>query len=199
MAPRAPSVWALAAQALLKDSGMTRPLLSVLLMLGLVGCASRAANSPTSSDTTTPAPPPAPVATQRGDDSRPSSEEADSQQLAALTAAPIYFSLDSATLPTQAQDELERLAQALRQRPRAKVTVAGHTCELGTTEYNVALGQRRADIVRSYLVRLGVEAERVSAISYGEEMPADESTPEKNRRAELSFLVGEQARRLPSP
>jgi peptidoglycan-associated lipoprotein len=169
----------------------------VFLMLGLVGCASRAAHSPTSSNTATQAPPPAPVATQRGDDSRPSSEE-ESQQLA-LTAAPIYFSLDSATLPSAAQDELERLAQALRQRPHAKVTVAGHTCELGTTEYNVALGQRRADIVRSYLVRLGVEAERVSTVSYGEEMPADERVPDKNRRAELSFLLNEQARRLPSP
>ncbi len=170
---------------------MTRALLPLLLALSLAGCARRSANSPASS-AATQATPPAPTVAQRGESSRPSSEES-SQSLAALTAAPIYFSLDSATLPPESRDELERLAQALRQRPLAKVTVTGHTCELGTTEYNVALGQRRADIVRAYLVRLGVEPERLSVVSYGEELPADPDAPEKNRRAELSIRHAEQA------
>lgn len=171
--------------------GMNRYLLPLLLAAALAGCARRSANSSTSSATTQPATPAAAVA-QRGEPS-PSSDEDAAQSLAALTARPIYFSLDSATLAPEARDELERLAQALRQRSLARVTVSGHTCELGTTEYNVALGQRRADIVRAYLVRLGVEPERISVISYGEERPADERAPDKNRRAELSFRLAGQA------
>jgi len=171
--------------------GMNRYLLPLLLAAALAGCARRSANSSTSNSATQPAPP-APTVAQRGEDS-PSSDEDTAQSLAALTARPIYFSLDSATLAPEAHDELERLAQALRQRSRAKVAVSGHTCELGTTEYNLALGQRRADIVRSYLVRLGVEPERISTVSFGEERPADEHVPDKNRRAELSFRLAEQA------
>jgi peptidoglycan-associated lipoprotein len=107
----------------------------------------------------------------------------------ALEATSIYFTLDSATLTPEDQDTLARLAQALRQRSQAQVTVSGHTCELGTTEYNLALGQRRADIVRTYLVRMGVEPQRIAVVSYGEEQPADERALERNRRAEFSFRV----------
>lgn len=171
---------------------MTRTLLCLFLTAGLVGCASRAANSSTSHA----GPPPtasAPATPRHDDSSRPASGD-ETEALLALTSAPIYFSLDSATLAPEARDGLEHVAQALRQRSLAKVTVSGHTCELGTTEYNIALGQRRADIVRAYLVRLGVEPQRIAVVSYGEERPADVNTPEKNRRAELSFRLAEQAR-----
>ncbi len=83
------------------------------------------------------------------------------------------------------------LSRALRQRPQAQVNVSGHTCELGTTEYNLALGHRRADIVRTYLVRLGVEPQRIAVVSYGEEKPVDAHALEKNRRAELSVRQAE--------
>ncbi len=172
---------------------MTRPLLFLLLTVGFTGCASRTVNSPTSDATGPRTATPAPASTPREPPSRPAHEQ-EEEALAALTAAPIYFSLDSATLAPEARDELERIALALRQRSLAKVTVSGHTCELGTTEYNIALGQRRADIVRSYLVRLGVEPQRISVISFGEERPADVNAPEKNRRAELLFRLSEQAR-----
>lgn len=170
--------------------GMNRTLLILLLAaVGLTGCSRRAAN-PTTSDAATRTPP-APVA-DRGDAAKPAPDDME-QALAALRATPIYFTLDSSTLPPEASDELERLAKALRQRSLAKVTVAGHTCELGTTEYNIALGQRRAASVRAYLVRLGVEPERISVVSYGEERPADANAPAKNRRAEFSFRLAEQA------
>lgn len=171
--------------------GMPRSLLPLLLALGLAGCASRSANSATSTTAAATQPAPAPPVAQRGEPSHSSSEET-SEQLAALNASPVYFTLDSATLSPEGRDALEQLAQALRQRPQAKVTVAGHTCELGTTEYNLALGQRRADIVRTHLVRLGVEPERISVVTYGEELPADSNVPEKNRRAEFSFRGAEQ-------
>ncbi|RKG71275.1 OmpA family protein [Corallococcus terminator] len=169
---------------------MNRTLLFLLLTaVGLTGCARRAAN-PSTADAVT-RPPPA-AARERDATAPPASDDTE-QALAALRAAPIYFTLDSSSLPPEAGDELTRVAQALRQRSVAKVTVSGHTCELGTTEYNIALGQRRAASVRAYLMRLGVEPERVSVVSYGEERPADVDAPAKNRRAEFSFRLPEQA------
>lgn len=170
---------------------MNRALLSIVLALGLSGCAAKSHNTVESTRVVRPTPP-AP-ATQVGADSRSAGDD-EAQALASLGAAPIYFSLDSAQLTPQAQDELERLALALRQRQLARVTVSGHTCELGTTEYNLALGKQRAEIVRTYLTRLGVEPQRISTVSFGEEQPADERTPDKNRRAEFSFRLAEQAR-----
>jgi peptidoglycan-associated lipoprotein len=163
-----------------------RSLPPLLLALGLAGCATTPRTSVTTTDVTKPTAPAAPVA-ERG---KGNPSDADTSSVS-LEASPIYFTLDSATLTPEGQDMLARLSQALRQRPQAQVTVSGHTCELGTTEYNLALGQRRADIVRTYLVRMGVEPQRIAVVSFGEEQPADTSVPERNRRAELSFRVNE--------
>lgn len=123
-----------------------------------------------------PAPAPAPVA-----------------ELSPLDFGPIYYELDSATLRSDSREMLERAAEALRKRPEARVTISGHTCELGTTEYNLALGQRRAASAREYMVRLGVEPERIGLVSYGEERPAEQGTGEsvwsKNRRSEFTVTV----------
>lgn len=164
---------------------LNRSLPCLLLALGLSGCAANNRNSVSTTSVERPAPPaPAAQVSVRDEGKSSTSDEA----LEALAAGPIYFTLDSASLTPEAQDSLERLAQALRQRSQARVTVSGHTCELGTTEYNLALGQRRADIVRTHLVRLGVEPQRIQVLSYGEEKPADARELEKNRRAEFSFL-----------
>ncbi|NTX62866.1 OmpA family protein [Myxococcus sp. CA051A] len=100
-----------------------------------------------------------------------------------LALEPVYFELDSTTLRPEFRDTLTQLADALRKRPQARVNITGHTCELGTTEYN--LGQRRASVVRDYLRRLGVEPARLSTLSFGEERPLSTTELEKNRRAEL--------------
>ncbi|MFE8599690.1 OmpA family protein [Archangium violaceum] len=170
---------------------LNRSLLSVVLVLGLSGCAAKSLTTqPTPTDSGPPvASTPSTTTANNGQDGRSNADEASE----ALEAAPVYFSIDSATLASEDQDRLERLAQALRQRPGVRLTVSGHTCELGTTEYNLALGQRRADIVRSYLVRLGVEPQRIGVVSYGEERPANEGSVEKNRRAEFSFRLSERA------
>jgi peptidoglycan-associated lipoprotein len=91
-------------------------------------------------------------------------------------------------LTPQDQEKLRTLAQELKAHPGARIIIAGNTDQLGTEEYNLALGQRRAAVARSYLVTLGVSAGQVGTVSYGEEKPADTgldaAARAKNRRDE---------------
>jgi peptidoglycan-associated lipoprotein len=104
--------------------------------------------------------------------------------------ADIQFAYDQSDLTDQARATLERNAQWMRAHPAAKVRVEGHCDERGTVEYNLALGERRAQATRDYLVSLGVEASRLSTVSYGKERPLDPSSTEaafaKNRRAHFA-------------
>lgn len=98
----------------------------------------------------------------------------------------IYFVYDSAALSGEAQEILRQKAEWLRSN-NASVTIEGHCDERGTNEYNMALGDRRAESAKSFLVNLGIPASRMTTVSYGEERPADsghsESSWSKNRRA----------------
>jgi peptidoglycan-associated lipoprotein len=98
----------------------------------------------------------------------------------------ILFEFDSAKLSDEAQNILRRKAEWLRQNPRAQVIIEGHCDERGTTEYNLALGDRRAFSAKSFLVDLGINESRLTTVSYGEERPLDPSATEeawaKNRR-----------------
>ncbi len=98
----------------------------------------------------------------------------------------VYFGTDSSALAVEARAVLVGLAEWLKIYPYVTVTLEGHCDERGTREYNMALGQRRADTVRDYLITLGISRERLPTISYGEERPAlPGSTPEAwsiNRR-----------------
>ena len=79
--------------------------------------------------------------------------------------------------------------RALKDNPDLRIEIEGHTCNIGTAEYNLALGERRATSVRDYLTRRGVSADRLRTVSYGEERPkydnAREETRRMNRRAAL--------------
>ena len=101
----------------------------------------------------------------------------------------VYFAFDDYTLSAETQDQLAGLANYLKQNPGAVVQVEGHCDERGSIEYNLALGQRRASSVKDYLTQMGVESERVTTISYGEERAAvdghNEAAWSKNRRAEF--------------
>jgi len=99
----------------------------------------------------------------------------------------IYFEFDSYVLTGLSQDILMSKAQWLRANPNASVTIEGHCDERGTNAYNLALGDKRAEIVKAYLVNVGIDAGRLPTISYGEEHPVDighnEESWAKNRRA----------------
>ena len=102
----------------------------------------------------------------------------------------IYFEFDRYTLRPEALALLDQAVKALSDNPAIKVQIEGHTCNIGTAEYNMALGERRANAVRDYLINRGVAASRFSTISYGEEKPkydnAREETRRLNRRAALT-------------
>jgi peptidoglycan-associated lipoprotein len=105
---------------------------------------------------------------------------------------PVYFDFDKTTLSTDAQSTLARNAEWLRANPQVRVQVEGNADERGTEEYNLALGERRAESVKGYLTSLGIESNRLNTLSYGEERPADpghsESAWSKNRRAEFKAM-----------
>lgn len=103
----------------------------------------------------------------------------------------IYFEFDSSALSPVAQSVLNGKADYLRDNPGSQVIIEGHCDERGTPEYNLALGDRRAESAKSFLVNLGIDASRFTTVSYGEENPVDTGHDEeawaKNRRAK--FLI----------
>lgn len=115
------------------------------------------------------------------------------EELAALQAKleVLYFNFDSAVLEGEARETLQRNFQLLKD-GEVKVQIEGHCDERGSEEYNLALGEKRAQAAYKYLVSLGLSEERLSTISYGEEKPVvrgeSDETYAKNRRAE--FVVG---------
>jgi len=100
---------------------------------------------------------------------------------------PVFYELDSAEVSSAGQQTLQDDAQVLKRFPTWQVTVEGHCDERGTAEYNLALGERRALAAKTYLVSLGVAADRVRTVSYGKEFPFDaghdEAAWSRNRRA----------------
>jgi peptidoglycan-associated lipoprotein len=100
---------------------------------------------------------------------------------------PAFFEYDSAEITPSAQTALDENAAILKKNPSWTITIEGHTDERGTAEYNLALGERRAVAARTYLVSLGVSADRLRTVSYGKEFPFDPANNEaayaKNRRA----------------
>ena len=104
----------------------------------------------------------------------------------------VYFDFDSYSIRASERPKLEAIAAWLNQSPQAKVVMAGHTDNRGTTQYNLGLGERRALATRDYLLGLGIDVSRMSTVSYGEERPAQSgegpSAYAANRRAEVGVL-----------
>lgn len=92
----------------------------------------------------------------------------------------VYFDLDQYRLDSEDQDILKRQAAWLASYPNVRILVAGNADERGTREYNLALGERRANAVKEYLVSLGVSASRVDTVSYGKERPVAAGSNEQS-------------------
>lgn len=151
----------------------TLSIATLTVFLGLAACSDdkKAPVEPTAPTAAeVPATPPAPVA-------------------ADLKTEPVFFGFDDYTISGEAQTKLTAMAEALKANKSAVIQIEGHCDERGTIEYNLALGERRAQSVKNFLTQLGVEAARLSTISYGEEKPVAQGHSEdawaKNRRAEF--------------
>lgn len=149
-------------------------LLGAMLVLTVVGCPKKKVT------TIEPVPPPPPPETKV---EKPVAIE--------LNLATIYFDFDKSDIrPGDAQilqRNYDQINSAVRSGQRPAITIEGHCDPIGTSEYNMALGMRRAEAAKAYLVKLGVDASLLSTISYGEErlVTTDESRYELNRRAEF--------------
>lgn len=91
----------------------------------------------------------------------------------------VFFAYDQYTLTPQAQATLSRQAAWLKEYPSTKILIAGNCDERGTREYNLALGARRAEAARAYLISLGVDGSRITTVSYGKERPLDPRSTEE--------------------
>ena len=106
----------------------------------------------------------------------------------------VYFDFDKSDIRPDMRATLDAKARFLQEFPSIRVQVEGHCDERGTVEYNIALGHRRSQSSKDYLVSLGVKSSRVDTVSYGEERPADTRSNEagwaKNRRAKFNVIGG---------
>jgi peptidoglycan-associated lipoprotein len=129
------------------------------------------------------APPPPPVVKE---------EPLEDQAKKAGALQTIYFDFDKYNLKPPAIKKLDKTADWLSKNPSVRIRIEGHCDERGTNEYNLALGDRRANSAKKYLVNLGISPERISTISYGEERPVDpghnEAAWAKNRRDEFKII-----------
>jgi len=111
----------------------------------------------------------------------------------------VFFEFDSFDLDAEAQDRLRNKAEIMRENGSVSLRIEGHADQRGSTEYNLALGQRRAEAVRTFLEGYGISASRFSTLSYGKERPllegGDEDAFARNRRAEFVVTGGGAATR----
>lgn len=165
---------------------MNRKIATAVLMASAIGLAACSKKAPETL-------PPAPVETgsgQTGPQVQPTGPQVGTQQhfaAAVGSATTIYFDTDRYNIDSQDAAALQAQAQYFARYPQVTFTIEGHADERGTREYNLALGERRANAAKSYLVSLGVDANRISVLSYGKERPvalgSDESSWAQNRRA----------------
>ena len=136
-----------------------------------------------------PPPPPPPVVEPEPE---PEKTEEEVVEVIIRNFERVHFDYDSSNLSSQSKSALETNAGLMQDFPNIRVEIQGHADERGTTDYNLALGQKRARAISDYLSRMGVPDSRLSVVSYGEERPissdSDEVAWSQNRRAEFRLL-----------
>ncbi|MBK7862298.1 MAG: OmpA family protein [Archangiaceae bacterium] len=162
---------------------MKKLLLAVLMSIGCATAPKPAPEKDPAQAAAAPAPAPKPAEAERA------KADVKDDVDALLKGLAIHFDFDRADLTSDSRKRLDVLAEKMRADPKLGIKVAGNADELGTEEYNLALGQKRADAVKEYLGHLGVEATRIDTVSYGEEKPLDDAHNSdawsKNRRDDI--------------
>ena len=180
---------------------------ALLMVVVVAGCARRVpppappppAPPPPAATPAPPPPPPPPPKPAPAPPPKPLTEDEIFQKktLAELNAemplGDVFFDYDMATITGASQGVLQKNAEYLRRWPSTRVRIEGHTDSRGTNEYNLALGDRRAAAVRDYLVGLGIAADRMMAVTRGEESPQcmeeNEACWQRNRRGTFVFTA----------
>ena len=167
---------------------MYRTLIAIAFMALLSACTSTAQKAPTATE---PAPASKPSLGAPASATPVESEAArNARILKALAADSIYFDYDDFTIKPEYQAQLKNGYELLKSAPNLSLRIEGNADERGSAEYNIALGQKRAEAVRRALVLLGVPAARLEAISYGKEKPHalchEESCWSQNRRVDFA-------------
>lgn len=163
--------------------------IAVLVALTAVaGCGGKKAT-----DTAPPVEPTPNTQTETVQETPATSDPATSDQVEPVSLNDVYFDFDSYSLSSEAKGTLEANARELKRVTTGTFTIEGHCDERGTKAYNLALGEKRANAAKEFLVALGVSASRISTVSYGKERPFDDGHDEsawaKNRRAH--FVAGQ--------
>ena len=179
--------------------------LSVVFSLGAAACAKKAPPAapipppppPAAAPATPPAPPPPPAPAPAPAPARTPTEDEvfATKTLAQLNSerplGDVYFDLDESNIRDDAKGPLQKNADWMKRWASTRISVEGHADERGSSEYNLALGDRRANAVKNYLVSLGIPADRVNVVSKGKESPfcseSNESCWQQNRRGH--FLI----------
>jgi peptidoglycan-associated lipoprotein len=165
-----------------------------LVALASAGCGKKKPNPIPVPPAPTPAPAPAPTPVTPPESVTPPAPaptpEPAKPAASVSDLGTVYFAYDSFGLDEAARATLDRNAQLLRENTALVLTIEGHCDERGTVEYNQALGEKRAESVKQYLVDANIAADRLRIISYGKERPADEGHDEtawsRNRRCEFA-------------
>ncbi len=156
-------------------------------LMTMVSCATKSGGQQT--ETSTVAPTEAPATPSVSDAETAAAERAEAMARSQFVNEHVLYAFDSAALSPLAQDILKRKAAYLNEKKDLTVVIEGHCDARGTLEYNLALGERRAESARAYLIDLGISSSRLTTISYGEERPLDRGSNEeawaKNRRSQF--------------
>ena len=182
----------------------------VLLTLGaaaaaLTACSSAAVKPDPKS--TAPAPVAAPESTQTPAQKAAAEYKAQGQveldkALGKLNDVRVFFEFDAAALTKEAAARLTEVGEVLARHPELDVNIQGHADERGSSQYNLALGQKRAESVKKYLAQLGVKEGQIKAVSFGAEKPLDpghdEEAWKKNRRADVQTAPDAGAKTEPA-
>jgi peptidoglycan-associated lipoprotein len=156
---------------------------AILSLVAVAGCGGKKAVEPTPTDTASSTP----VEETNTPVEQPDTRASD---MSPIALNDVFFDFDQFNLSSEAKSTLEANARELKRVSDTSITIEGHCDERGTKAYNLALGDKRANAAKDYLVSLGVTASRITTISYGKERPFDtgqgESAWAKNRRAHFA-------------
>jgi peptidoglycan-associated lipoprotein len=174
-----------------KQRMMVAGMLAVTMVVA-ANCSSKKKTTPVQQQTVS-APVQQPTSAPQVRDARTGNEQVAKPEVSVFTT--VYFDYDQSSIREDQRTVLNMNAEILSKNRNVRIQIAGNCDERGTEEYNLALGQRRADAVKTYLTTYGVDSSRITTVTYGEQRPADNGSTEaawaKNRRCDFSIVSGQ--------